>query len=80
MSDCNNLLVHPKSLIRIDPSCEHVVERTGDINANKQINGFTPLGFAAQEGYLEICAFLIMHLDDKNPGEKNGWTPLHRAV
>ena len=32
------------------PLCEHVVERTGDVNP-KQNDGFTPLGFAAQEGH-----------------------------
>ena len=40
------------------PLCEHVVERTGDVNSCEQIDGFTPLGFAAQEGHLEIYAFL----------------------
>ena len=45
------------------PFCEHVVERTGDINP-KQISGLTPLFLAAQEGHLEICSFLIKHLDN----------------
>ena len=62
------------------PLCEHVVNRTGDVNSCERIDGFTPLGFAAQEGHLEICVFLIKPLEDKNPGDKNGWTPLHRAA
>jgi ankyrin repeat protein len=62
------------------PHCEHVVKRTGDINLIRQIDGFTPLGFAAQEGHLEICAFLIKNLDDKNPEENDGWTPFHHAA
>ena len=59
--------------------CEHVVERTGDVN-HKRINGFTPLGFAAQEGHLAVCTFLIKYIDDKNPGDNDGYTPLHFAA
>ena len=64
------------------PLCEHVVERTGDVNP-KQNDGFSPLGFAAQEGHLEICTFLIKYIDyidDKDFQENDGWTPLHRAA
>ena len=61
------------------PLCEHVVERTGDVNP-KQNDGFTPLGFAAQEGHLEICTFLLKYIDDKKLQENNGRTPFHRAA
>ena len=60
------------------PKC--IVERTGDVNPKRLEDGFTPLGLAAQEGHLEICAFLIEYLDDKNPRENDGWTPLHRVA
>ena len=43
--------------------CEHVVERTGDMNP-KLSDGFTPFSLAVQEGHLEICDFLIKDLDD----------------
>ena len=61
--------------------CEHVVERTGDVNPKSIGGGFTPLDFAAQKGHLEICVFLIKYLDDKNPANADrGTTPLHRAA
>ena len=60
--------------------CEHIGKRTGNVNPRRQIDGVTPLSFAAHVGRLEICAFLIKHLDDKNPRENDGWTPLHRAT
>jgi ankyrin repeat protein len=42
--------------------------------------GWTPLHFAAQEGYLNICEFIMNLLEDKNPGNNDGWTPLHLAA
>ena len=39
--------------------CEHVVERTGDVNPKRIEDGCTPLDLAIQEGHLEIYAFLI---------------------
>ena len=52
--------------------CEHVVERTGDVNPKRIGDGCTPLELAAQEGRLEIYAFLIKYLDDKNPANDDG--------
>ena len=62
------------------PLCERVVERNGDVNPSKQIDGFTAFGFAAQKGHLEISLFMIKHLGDKNPREIDGRTPLHHAA
>ena len=31
-------------------------------------------------GKLEICKYLISKIDDKNPSDDNGWTPLHDAA
>ena len=31
-------------------------------------------------GNLEICKYLINKIDDKNPSDENGWTPLHDAA
>ena len=55
--------------------CERIAERTGDVNPTRQVDGITPLGFAAHWGHLEICKFLIKHLDDIKPRENNGFTP-----
>ena len=38
--------------------------------------GKTPLHLAAQEGHLEICRAIMENLDDKNPRNNNGGTPL----
>ena len=40
--------------------------------------GCTPLHLAANDGYLEICKFLIENLDDLNP-YTNGKTPIYFA-
>jgi ankyrin repeat protein len=29
---------------------------------------------------LEICKYLVNKIDDKNPSDMNGWTPLHDAA
>lgn len=38
----------------------------------------TPLHIAAGAGRLEICQLIMDDLDNKNPGDPNGYTPLHR--
>merc|ERR1712029_893873 len=40
----------------------------------------TPLHFAAIQGHLETCRFIISQVQDKNPRDKNGNTPLHSAA
>ena len=32
------------------------------------------------KGHLEICKLIIENVEDKNPGDKLGWTPLHLAA
>lgn len=33
-----------------------------------------------RDGYFSVCKALVENLDDKNPGDWNGCTPLHSAV
>ena len=40
----------------------------------------TQLYSAASEGNFDICKLIIDHLDDKNPGNIVGSTPLHKAA
>ena len=42
--------------------------------------GDTPLSFAAQEGYFEICKLIIENVEDKNPANNSGSTPLSYAA
>ena len=44
-------------------------------------NGWTPLHSAAQEGHLEVCRYLLGHIQgDKNPPDCDGWRPLQLAA
>ena len=43
-------------------------------------NSDTPLHFAAECGFLEICEMIMENMEDKNP-KNNSWvTPLHEAA
>ena len=35
---------------------------------------------AAQEGNLYVCHLIIQNVQDKNPADAGGWTPLHEAA
>ena len=37
---------------------------------------------AAKNGYFDVCALILslLHVDDKNPRDGEGWTPLHAAA
>ena len=45
-----------------------------------QFIGWTPLHFAAQQGYSEVCKVLLENQAEKNPKNNKGWTPLHCAA
>ena len=40
----------------------------------------TPMHFAVRSGQMEIILNIIERVKDKNPKDKCGWTPLHRAA
>ena len=53
------------------------------ININpKDDKGETPLHWAAANGHMNVCEFILEHIHmDKNPKDKLRWqTPLHLAV
>ena len=35
---------------------------------------------AAKLGHLDLCKLIIENVEDKNPRDKFGWTPLHQAA
>ena len=53
-----------------------ILERSKDINL-KDNKAWTPLHWAAKEGYLKLTKFIIENAEDKNPKNKFGKTPLH---
>ena len=40
----------------------------------------SPLHYAVRGGYFSVCKALVKNLEDTNPGDWNGSTPLHTAV
>ena len=59
--------------------CKYIIEKTGDANPLRE-DGFNPLYFAAQYGYLEIYEFLTINLLDKNPPTSCCRIPFHFAA
>ena len=58
-----------------------------DLGGKNQNLMRTPLHYAVggyfsvkRDGYFSVCKALVENLDDKNPGDWNGCTPLHSAV
>ena len=45
----------------------------------KDVDGWTPLHWAARSGRLLVCQLIIETLDEKNPKTQTGWTPFHWA-
>ena len=44
------------------------------------MNGWTPLHYAAKDGYSATCELIINEVKDKNPKSESGLTPLHFAA
>ena len=55
------------------------MEKLEDKNP-KNNTGKTPLHFAAQEGHLAVCQFIIEKVEEKNPKDNSGETPLRLAT
>jgi hypothetical protein len=52
-----------------------------NINVNvKDVNGWTPLHYAAENGHVEIARLLLQNGADVNAKGYDGWTPLHFAA
>ena len=58
--------------------CKYIVEATGERNPRRSSDGATPLLMAAQNNSLQVYEYLAG--EDKNPGNDEGWTPLHCAA
>ena len=52
-----------------------------NINVNvKDVNGSTPLHYAASNGHIEIIRLLLQNGAEVNAKDDSGWTPLHDAA
>ena len=60
--------------------CDHIIERTGEINPARKKDGKTPLHSTAARGNLKIVKYLAEQLEDKNPARNDGVTPLFIAA
>ena len=63
--------------------CKLICENASNLNSRSNESfhgGITPLHEASLEGLLEICKLLVLKVDDKNPSNKSGSTPLHAAA
>ena len=49
--------------------------KTKDPINQGNIDGITPLHWAAERGSLKLCQLIIAHVDDKNPMDRFGRTP-----
>ena len=58
---------------------EFLFVRTEKINP-KRSDGISPYYFAAEKGHFEICKLIIENVDDKNPANSYGFTPLWVAA
>ena len=47
-----------------------------DCNPKSEM-GKTSLHFAVTNGHIKVFQLIIERVEDKNPADDNGWTPLH---
>ena len=55
-----------------------VLRNTSQLNL-KYDSGHTPFHIVAQNGHLEVCELLFKKMEEKNPQNSNGETPLQIA-
>ena len=58
--------------------CEYILDATGQRNPRRSSDRATPLMLAAQNNSLDVYQYLAG--EDTNPGDFEGWTPLHCAA
>jgi ankyrin repeat protein len=69
----------------LPPWCEantldEYLDRGGDINAAHSESGWTLLHYAAENADLGLMAALVARGADLSAKDRDGWSPLHRAV
>lgn len=59
--------------------CNFIIKNTLQNTLKTTDNEYTPLHIAAQKGHLEVCKLLFKNMEEKNPLNSNGKTPLQLA-
>ena len=59
--------------------CKQLIANDADANA-KDSDGWTPMHYAATEGYGKVVKLLLANGADANAKDSDGWTPLHYAA
>ena len=59
---------------------KEIISRGANVNIKENLNGMTPLLFAAQNGFIEVAKLLIENLANINEKSNNGATPLLLAI
>ncbi len=59
---------------------EQLLSRGADVNDQQNKAGGTALSVASEEGHAGVAKVLIVHGADLEAGERNGYTPLTRAL
>ena len=49
-------------------------------NFSQCSKGWIPLHLAAEEGHLSVCRLIVENVDDRNPKNEDGFTPLALAT
>ena len=61
--------------------CKYILDLFGENFSLKGAFGLhASLFMVAKKGHTEICKLIVDRLEDKNPSDNIGWTPLHEAA
>ena len=81
MSECDSRLRLPTRLVGTGNT--QLFQKIGEKCYERQprdTEGNTPFIYAAQNGHFETCEIIIKSIEDKNPGDNDGWSPLHKGA
>ncbi len=72
--------LHAAAYVNAVEIAEQLLGRGADVNDQMNKAGVTPLSVASEEGHVGVAKVLINHGADFEAGERNGYTPLTRAL
>ncbi len=72
--------LHAAAYVNAVEIAERLLGRGADVNDQQNKAGGTALSVASEEGHAGVAKVLIAHGADLEAGERNGYTPLTRAL
>ncbi len=72
--------LHAAAYVNAVEIAERLLDRGADVNDQQNKAGGTALSVASEEGHAGVAKVLITHGADLEAGERNGYTPLTRAL